>query len=160
MILNIEHDILVSGADFSTCENHAHLFVEKSQLVHYDSITIDRSRSRSGAEPEFKQFLEQGVAANRRILAELLSKLNNEGCEKLEDILKLPQGFQSKLLHTISHLLDGFFGIDSKLYDIDEDSHWITDNRQNQMVLSLDTIWLIRVNAQLVYGQGFEKDNE
>jgi hypothetical protein len=160
MILNIEHNILVSGPDLTTCDHHVRLFFEKSQLVHYDSIEFDMSRCMNGADGRFEQLVEDGVAANRRVLSELLGKIKSEGIETLQDILTLPQGFQSKLLHTMSHLLDGFFGIDSKLYDIDEMSHWITDNRREQLKHSPETCWLMRVKAQSVYGQGFEKDSD
>jgi hypothetical protein len=160
MILFIEHDMLVSGPDLAACEHHVRMFFEKSQLVHYDSIEIDQTLCTNAAAPEFEQLLEEAVTSNRQVLSDLMGKLNREGCENLQDILMIPQGFQSKLLHTMSHLLDGFFGIDSKFYDIDEISHWITDNRRNQITEAAETCWLIKVRAQLVYGQGFEKDSD
>lgn len=160
MILNIEHDILVSGANFSTCENRVRLYFEKSQLVHYDSIEIDPSRCMNATEPDFLKLLEEGIASNRLVLTELLAKLKNEGSTELEDLINLPQGFQSKLLHTMSHLLDGFFGIDTKFYDIDEISHWITEKRREEIAQSPHTCWLLQVKAQSVYGQGFEKESE
>ena len=160
MILHVEHDILTSGPDQATCEQHVRLFFEKSQLVHYDSIEIDRTKCVNASAPEFEQLIAQGVTSNRQVLSNLLEKLNREGCEHLNDILTLPQGFQSKVLHTMSHLLDGFFGIDSKFYDIEEVSHWITDSRRKQIAESPETCWLIRVKAQLVYGQGFEKESD
>jgi hypothetical protein len=160
MILSIEHNLLVSGPDLETCVHHVRLFFEKSQLVHYDSIEIDHPHCMNATVPQFEKLIMQGVDANRQILSELLGKLTKEGCENLQDILTLPQGFQSKLLHTMSHLLDGFFGIDSKFYDIDEISHWITDNRRKQIKKSPETCWLIRITAQSVYGQGFEKVND
>ena len=157
MILTIEHSLLVSAPDLATGENHLRLFFEKSQLVHYDSIEIDPLHCMNATAPEFEECLQHAVDNNRRILSELLTKLTREGCTNLQDLLSLPQGFQSKILHTISHLLDGFFGIDSKLYDIDEISHWITDDRRQQILRSPETCWLIPVKAQYVYGQGFEK---
>ena len=157
MILSIEHDLLVSGPDLATCEQHVHLYFEKSQLVHYDSIEIDHPHCMNATVPQFEKLLLQGINANRQILTELLGNLTKEGCESLQDILTLPQGFQSKLLHTMSHLLDGFFGIDSKFYDIDEISHWITDSRRKQINETPEMCWLLRIKAQSVYGQGFEK---
>lgn len=160
MILNIEHDLLISGPDLATCEHRVRLFFEKSQLVHYDSINFDRPHCMNAATPPFERLVKEGTDANREVIRELLGKLNNEGFESLEDLLDLPQGFQSKLLHTMSHLLDGFFGIDSKLYDIDEMSHWITESRREQIRTSPETCWLMRVKAQLAYGQGFEKESD
>ena len=160
MILNIEHYILISGADRKEAEYRVRLFFDKSQLVHYDSIEIDKTQCTNAAGVEFEKLVKQGVEANRKILAKLLAKLNMEGCENLEDILNIPQGFQSKLLHTMSHLLDGFFGIDSRFYDIDEISHWITDNRRKQITQSPETCWVLKIKAQSVYGQGFEKESD
>lgn len=160
MILNIEHTILVSAPDLETAENHVRLFFDKSQLVHYDSVKIDHTRCTNATGAEFEGLIKQGIDANREVLAKLLAKLNAEGCETLQDILKIPQGFQSKLLHTMSHLLDGFFGIDSRFYDIDEISHWITDSRHKQIAQSPETCWILKIDAQSVYGQGFEKDSD
>jgi hypothetical protein len=160
MILSVEHTMLTSGPDQATCEHHVRLFFEKSQLVHYDSIEIDSKRCINAAAPEFEQLIAEAVAGNRQVLSDLLDKLTKEGCENLQDILELPQGFQSKLLHTMCHLLDGFFGIDSKFYDIDEISHWLTDSRRKQITESPETCWLVKVKALLNYGQGFEKKSD
>ncbi len=159
MILKIKHDMLVTAQDLPSSENRIRSFFEKSQLVHYDSIEIYPSNCINATAPQFEERLEQLVDSNRQVLSRLLAKLNQEGCSNLQDLLTLPQGFQSKLLHTASHLLDGFFGIDSKFYDIDEISHWITDGRKRQIMSSPNTCWLIHVKAQSVYGQGFEKKN-
>jgi hypothetical protein len=160
MILFVDHDMLVSGPDLATCERHARLFFAKSQLVHYDSVEIDRQHSANGTDPRFDELLRGAIVENRRILRDLLAKLQDEGCATLEDVLELPQGFKSKLLHTISHLLDGFFGIDSRFFDIDEMSHWLTEERQRLLAEHPEQCWLLRVKAQLVYGQGFEKKSD
>jgi hypothetical protein len=160
MILSVEHIMLASGPDQATCEHHVRRFFKKSQLVHYDSIEIDSKRCINAAAPEFDHLVAEAMAGNRQVMSDLLDKLAKEGCKNLQDILDLPQGFQSKLLHTISHLLDGFFGIDSKFYDIDEISHWLTDSRRKQITESPETCWLIKVKALLYYGQGFEKKSD
>jgi len=156
MILLIEHNLLVSGPDMRTCSRHVLSFFDKSQLVHYDSVEIDPEHSARGSDPRFEELLNKAINTNKEILEELLAKIKDEGCSELDDILNLPQGFQSKMLHTISHLLDGFFGVDSRFFDIDEISHWITENRQNEMNTNPEQCWLIRVKAKSVYGQGFE----
>lgn len=160
MILFVDHDMLVSGPDLATCERHVRLFFAKSQLVHYDSVEIDRQHSVNGTDPRFHDLLQGAIAENHHILNELLGKLEEEGCTTLEDLLTLPQGFKSKLLHTISHLLDGFFGIDSRFFDIDEISHWCTENRRQQLAERPAECWLLRIKAQMVYGQGFEKKGD
>lgn len=160
MIIFVEHDLLVSGPDLDTCDRHVRLFFAKSQLVHYDSVEVERDHSVNATDPRFSELLEKALAENRHILNELLAKLQEEGCATLEDLLILPQGFKSKLLHTISHLLDGFFGIDSRFFDIDEISHGLTENRRQHLAARPHECWLLRVKAQLVYGQGFEKKSD
>lgn len=160
MILFAEHDLLVTGPDLDSCDRRARLFFAKSQLVHYDSVEVDRNHSVNGSDPRFNDLLEKAQAENRRILHELMTKLQEEGCSTLDDLLALPQGFKSKLLHTISHLLDGFFGIDSRFFDIDEISHWLTESRRQHLAARPAECWLLRIKAQMVYGQGFEKKSE
>ena len=156
MILFIEHDLLVSGPDLESCSQHVLSFFDKSQLVHYDSVEVDPDHSASGTDNHFDELLNKAIKANKKILGELLAKLEDDGCTTFDDLLNLPQGFQSKMLHTISHLLDGFFGIDSRFFDIDELSHWVTESRKNMIDSTPDQCWIIRVKAKSVYGQGFE----
>lgn len=156
MILFMEHDLLVSGPDRATCEQHIRLFFDKSQLVHYDSLDFDRANSVNGTDPRFEELLNSAIAGNRKVLADLLTKLRQEGCTSLDDLLVMPQGFMSKLLHTMCHLLDGFFGVDSRFFDIDEISHWLTENRKQEIARSPERCWLMRVHGRSVYGQGFE----
>ncbi len=159
MILFIEHDLMVSGPDLQTCSRHVQRFFKKSQLVRYDSVEVDLQNSVNGSDPRFVELINNAITQNNQILADLLSKLRNEDCNNLEDLLQLPQGFQSKLLHTMSHLLDGFFGVDSRFFDIDEISNWVTENRKKQIKESPDECWLVHVKAKSFYGGGFEKLN-
>ncbi|HDO30421.1 MAG TPA: hypothetical protein ENG79_05115, partial [Desulfobacteraceae bacterium] len=132
MILSVRHSFMVTGPDLDTCGQHVRFFLDTTQLVRYDLVAIDPEHSIRGTDPRFQQELDLVAAANQAILAELLGELRQEGCRQLDDLLTLPQGFQSKLLHTMSHLLDGFFGIDSRFFDLDEDSHRITAKRRQQ----------------------------
>ncbi len=159
MILRIEHDLMVSGQDLQACSQHVQRFFEKSQLVRYDSISVDLPHSVNGSDPRFEELLNRAIAQNRAVLTDLLSKMKNEGCNELDDLLHLPQGFQSKLLHIMSHLLDGFFGVDSRFFDIDEISNWVTENRRKKIRETPEECWLVRVRAESVYGGGFEKKN-
>ncbi len=159
MILHIEHDLMVSGPDLQACSQHVQRFFEKSQLVHYDFISVDLPHSVNGSDPRFEELLNRAVSRNHEVLADLLAKIQNEDCNTLEDLLHLPQGFQSKVLHIMSHLLDGFFGVDSHFFDIDEVSNWVTENRRKKIRETPEECWLIHVKAESVYGGGFEKKN-
>lgn len=157
MILSIEHDLLVSGPDMPTCGRHVRRFFEKSQLVHYDSVEINQERSFQGTDPRFEESLNRAINLNHEVLSELQVKLKDEGFATTEDLLRLPQGFESKMLHTMCHLLDGFFGVDSHFFDIDEISNWLTEIRRQQLKKSPETCWLVHVTAKSFYGGGFEK---
>lgn len=157
MILSIEHDLLITGSDLESCCQNVMRFFDKSQLVHYDSVEIDQQLSLNALSQEFEHSLNQALQSNHEILADLLGTLKVEGCTKMEDLLHLPQGVQSKILHTMCHLLDGFFGVDSRFYDIDEMSHWITKNRQRKIQESPEQCWLVHAKAKSFYGGGFEK---
>jgi hypothetical protein len=159
MILRIEHDLMVSGQDLQTCSRRVQRFFERSQLVQYDSISVDLPHSINGADPRFEELLNRAIDQNRAVLADLLATVKKEGCREIDDLLHLPQGFQSKLLHVMSHLLDGFFGVDSRFFDIDEISNWVTASRRKKIRESPEECWLIRVKAESVYGGGFEKKN-
>lgn len=120
------HEILVAGADFSTCEAKVRRFFSRTELVRYDGVRIAAPEALRGDAPGFWPRLEQGVAANRRVVGELLEELDREGIESLADIREMDQGSGSKVFHTIAHLLDGFFGIDSAFYNLEDDSHWVS----------------------------------
>ncbi len=45
----------------------------------------------------------------------------------------MPQGYKSKMLHVITHFLDGFFGIDTFFYNLEEDSHWVSEELQKKI---------------------------
>ena len=43
----------------------------------------------------------------------MLAELRESGYEKLPDLVGMKQGYDSKVLHTVTHLLAGFFGVDT-----------------------------------------------
>ena len=51
------------------------------------------------------------------------------------------------MLHVITHLLDGFFGIDSYFYNLVEDSHWVSEELRATIKTSPSRYWLIAVEA-------------
>jgi hypothetical protein len=146
--LQASHEILVVGADLVTCRQKTLRFFAKNILVRYDSVTIVDDESVNGAHPRFWERVEAGEAANRMALANMLADLKAEGFQQLDDIMQLRQGYQSKVFHTIAHLLDGFFGIDTALYNLEDDSHWLSKERQQQIEAAPHTCWLVKVAAE------------
>ena len=149
MRLDVPQWFLVMAPDFARASGHALRFLERTQLVRYDVVRVMESESCSGTDQRFWPLLEQGLAANREVLTELLGELRGGGTRELKDLLFLPQGFQSKIFHTMAHLLDGFFGIDSRLYILPEDSHWLSPGLHRQIAAGPEDFWLIKTVGEL-----------
>jgi hypothetical protein len=149
MRLEVSHWFLSMAPDFAKARGHALRFLERTQLVRYDAVQVVETESCSGADQRFWPLLEQGLADNREVLGKLLGELRSAGIRELNDILSLPQGFQSKIFHTMAHLLDGFFGIDSRLYILPEDSHWASDGLRRQITATPEDFWLIKTVGEL-----------
>lgn len=141
------HWLLCGADDFSVASSYVRTFFKKSLLIHYDVIEAVAGDSCSAAEERFWLALEEGLAANRRVLAEFVDDLRGEDCNSLDDLITLPRGYASKMLHIIAHLLDGFIGIDSVLYNLVEDSHSLSDGLREVIRQAPDRYWLVRVEA-------------
>jgi hypothetical protein len=122
-----KHEILVKGTDFESCEAKVLQFFERYQLVRYSQIDVVQDASPAAGDPDFDDRLQKAILKNRRILHELTNELQREGVATVHDLSALPQGYKTKMLHVITHLLDGFFGIDTYFYNLEEDSHWVSD---------------------------------
>jgi len=147
MNLHASHEMLVSGPDFATCCRKTRRFFERNLLVRYDQVQVVEAESVSAAHAVFWERLAAARAANREVLAGLLAELSAEGFRATADLMIMPQGYQSKILHTVAHLLDGFFGIDSRFYNLEEDSHGLTEAMQHKISTAPAGFWLIKVAA-------------
>ncbi|MEN8135881.1 MAG: hypothetical protein ABFS18_10165 [Thermodesulfobacteriota bacterium] len=127
MNLKATHILLIREPDEETCRKRALNFFAKNFLVKYDSVNIAEDRSFRADKPEFWEIIDGGINNNRKVLAKLVGELQESGFEKITDLAQMDQGYQSKTLHTITHLLDGFFGIDTSFYSLEEDSHWLSE---------------------------------
>ncbi|MEW6586553.1 MAG: hypothetical protein AB1442_13210, partial [Nitrospirota bacterium] len=101
----------------------------------------------SCSSPDFWNALDQAVLKNREILSELAEELRHEGVKTLHDLERIPQGYQSNMLHVMTHLLDGFFGIDSYFFNLVENSHWVSDALRARMRGCPTGHWLVAVEA-------------
>jgi hypothetical protein len=137
------HEILVKGKDLETCKSRVLRFFRDYQLVRYSSVTILEDESIPASDPGFGKRLEGAERENRRILHELVEELQGEGIALLNDLENMPQGYRTKMLHVITHLLDGFFGIDSYFYNLEEDSHRVSDELKRKIAGSLANYWLL-----------------
>lgn len=150
--LEISHDILLEGSDFESCRKRVIHFFEKSMLIRYDEILIIDTESINGPEKEFSPRLNDGIEANQKVIKELLLNLKDEGFKTLGDLQGVEKGYVSKTFHTIAHLLDGFIGIDSRFYNLEEDSHTITKDMRQRILVDPQKYWILSVKGRIASG--------
>ena len=146
MNLNISHLFLSTGSDGRTARSHVLRFLDQTILVQYDRIQIIEGHILSAENKKFWPELEVSISENRRVVAGFINELTECGVDHLGDIKNLEQGYQSKTLHTIAHLLDGFFGIDSCFFNLIEDSHWLSAALKEKIMENPDQYWLVEAH--------------
>ncbi len=149
------HDILATGPDPESAARRVRAFLDATPLVRYHRIDIDPGHCMNGLDARLLPRAEEAAAENRQVLDAMLAELRHEGVREIADLAGLEQGYRSKLFHVIAHILDGFFGIDSRFYDLDESSHWLTPHRRRLLASAPEQCWLIRVRARLEGGTDF-----
>ena len=147
--LDIEHDILLAGLTFASCRQQVERFFARTDLLRYERVLVPEEEAVNGTDSRFRDRLTAGLAANRLVLAELLENLKEEGFATLDDIGELEKGYLSKVLHTVAHLQDGFIGIDSRFYNLEEDSHGISRDLQRQVAAEPGRYWILRVKGSI-----------
>lgn len=143
------HEILVKGRDFAFSRKKVLQFFERYQLVRYSHISIEENTSLAATSPDFEERLNKAILKNRQIVTKLTEELEKEGVRTLHDLSELPQGFRTKMLHVITHFLDGFFGIDTYFYNLEEDSHWVSEKARHQIRETPSDYRLLSVEAEI-----------
>lgn len=126
------HVVLAEGDDAESCRNQVLQFFNRTTLVCYDKILV-ADRSVTASDKEFTGELAQAVKRNRQTLQRFVDELGTTGFEHRSDLMRLDQGYNSKVLHIIAHFLDGFVGIDSAFYNLAEDSHWVSEETEKRI---------------------------
>jgi len=147
--LEILHDVLLAGSDFASCSKQVTRFFDRTMLIRYDEILVLKNESINGTEKEFPARLQEGLAANQQAIGELLENLKGEGFATLEDIKGMEKGYVSQIFHTIAHLLDGFIGIDSRFYNLEEDAHDISLGLQQKILSAPQNYWILKVKGRI-----------
>ncbi|MEA3548331.1 MAG: hypothetical protein U9R66_11785 [Thermodesulfobacteriota bacterium] len=146
MNLNISHLFLTGGRDGRTARSNVLRFLDQTTLVKYDRIHIVEEHILSAEKRKFWPDLEASILENRRVIVGFINELTECGVKHLDDIKNLEQGYQSKTLHTIAHLLDGFFGIDSCFFNLIEDSHWLSAVLKDKIMENPGQYWLVEAH--------------
>ncbi len=141
--------VLVKGSGFERCEEKVLNFFDRYQLVRFSAIRVLRDSSLSAADRSFRECLDEAVRKNRGILRTLIGELQAENVTTLEDLNSLGQGYRTKLLHVVTHFLDGFFGIDTYFYNLVEDSHWVSQTLYAAIKAAPSDFWLISLEARI-----------
>jgi len=147
--LEIVHDVLIAGSDFESCRQQVLRFFKSTMLIRYDEIMVMENESINGSQKKFWPRIEEGLRANQTILREFLRSLKDEGFTLLDDLQSLEKGYLSKMLHTIAHLQDGFIGIDSRFYNLAEDSHGVSRNLQQKIGAAPENYWILKVIGKI-----------
>ena len=141
------HMLLVAGQNYESCRDNVLRFFHNTVLVKYDRVTVIADESASALQDDFMVKLESWVEKNRQRVGQLLTELRQEGFGDLSNWQSMPQGYPSKTVHEIAHLLDGFFGIDSAFYNLIDDSHWVSAQLQQEIRRYPERYWLVRADG-------------
>lgn len=139
---------LVEASSYSQARRKVQSFLENTVLVKYDSITFSRDRSCSALDEPFWKMIENNLEKNQRSMAGLIQELEESGYHRLAELGDMQQGYESKLLHTLVHLLDGFIGVDSRFYNLIEDSHRISASLCQRIRQDPTAYWLLQVETK------------
>ena len=123
-------------------------FLDLTPLIRYDNIDFAFGQSCSAADPNFWEMVDSACERNNRTVNELIRELQNNGFSQMTELAQIKQGYESKVLHTLVHLLDGFIGIDTSLYNLAEDSHQISDNLRQKISKQPRNYWLLQAEAE------------
>jgi hypothetical protein len=148
-VVDARHVFLVEGDSLEECSRRITGFLEKYELVRYGSFAIVAEESLVGSSPDFPARLEEAIAENRRRLGLFIAELQDDGINSLQDLASVPEGYQSKTVHTVAHLLDGFFGIDSHFFNLADNSHWLPDHRKALLESAKESHMLVKVRASI-----------
>lgn len=147
--LEISHDILMAGPDFESCRKQLRHFFDRTMLIRYDEVLIMEKEALNGTAKKFRTRIQEGLRGNQKVLEGFLANLQEEGFVSLEDIKSLEKGYLSKILHTIAHLQDGFIGIDSHFYNLEEDSHGVSRGLQQKITTTPAGYWILRARGRI-----------
>lgn len=143
------HEILTKGSDFLFSKKRILRFFQRYQLVSYSHVYVIESASLPASSHDFEGRLQKALLKNRQLVHSLLHELQSEGYATIRDLQTIPQGHKTKIFHVITHLLDGFFGLDTHFYNLEEDSHWVSGALWQNIKANPSHYWLLPVKAEI-----------
>ncbi len=143
----ISHYFLLRSQSLQLAARHVERYLAGNQLISYAEFFVRPEEILNGSDAEFWPTLEQGLEANAAFGRRMLDHLKEEGLTTLDQLLELQQGYATKILHTLTHLLDGFIGVDSVLYNLVEDSHRVSEVLAAAIRTTPLEYWLVPVRT-------------
>ncbi len=143
----VSHYFLVHSQSGPLACQHVERYLADNQLINYAEFFIRDHEVLNASNKSFHPRLEQGLAANSAFGRRMVDHLKEEGLTSLDQLLELEQGYATKILHTLTHLLDGFIGIDSVLYNLVEDSHKVSKKLLEAIDHAPGEYWLVPVRT-------------
>lgn len=143
----VSHTFLVHAETAALAGRHVERYLDGNQLITYARFFVNEAEILAGTDPAFADVLERGLAANRAFGQRMLDHLHAEGVSRLDQLLDLEQGYVTKILHTLTHLVDGFIGIDSVFYNLVEDSHRLSGSLTETLQHDPGNYWLVPVRT-------------
>jgi hypothetical protein len=143
----VSHYFLVRSQGAESASRHVEHYLAGNQLISYADFFVRAEEVLNGTDALFWRTLEHGLAANDSFARRMLDHLKQEGVTTLEQLPDLQQGYVTKVLHTLTHLLDGFIGIDSVFYNLVEDSHRVSGGLHEAIRATPAEYWLVPVRT-------------
>lgn len=140
------HEILTKGSDFEFSKKRVLRFFERYKLVNYSQVNVLENESIPASSPDFEVRLTAAILKNQQ---PGVVQLQTEGFKTIQDLQTMPQGYMTRVFHVITHLLDGKFGLDTHFYNLEEDSHWVSDEFFNKIKADTSFYWLLSIKAEI-----------
>lgn len=147
MLLISSHLVLVSAPSIEKGCTQVQDFFLNSLLVRYDKIDIRVEKCHGGRDKEFCVTLKHSIETNKKTLSNFIEEFKKTGFQNADDLITVEHGYPSKMLHIITHFLDGFIGIDSTFYNLIEDSHWVSEETTREIEATPQKFWLIHLDC-------------
>lgn len=148
------HLILVAAESQEKACLQVEEFFKSTLLIRYDRVEIQGEDCCSAEDSSFTALIAKGLAANTATLDKFITEFKSTGFQTVEDLSKVEHGYPSKLLHIITHFLDGFIGVDTNFYNLIDDSHWLPEKTTEAIKEYSRQHWLIKVHC---YSESPEK---
>lgn len=139
---------LVEADSYALGCKKVELFLNRTDLIKYDNVSFARDHSFPATDPNFWPLVETVLKQNHQSVIDLIGELRHNHVQQITDLATMKQGYLSKTLHTLVHLLDGFIGADTSFYNLIEDSHQISHELRGSIEEQPEQYRLLQVETE------------